>query len=36
MHPAVGDVDTPYIESGMDEGGRTSENKLLIGVFLYM
>jgi hypothetical protein len=36
MHPATGDVDTHYVESEMDEGGRKSENKLLMGMFLYM
>jgi len=36
MHPATRDVDTPYVESGMDERGRRSENKLLMGMFLYM
>ena len=36
MHPATGDVDTPYVESGMGEGGRKPENKLLMGMFLYM
>jgi len=36
MYPATGDVDISYVESGMDKGGRKSENKLLMAMFLCM